>query len=311
MKKLFLYTILLAIIVLLLQSCSQINKNETATRIAEIEKLYQDSINALRQELSNANAKIETLSYPADQRFAHIVELFNSGDYDGVKKEVSELTQVFPFAKEIEKSNDFLKKIEAIEIAKKAEEERIKALGFKAIPEKLTIDIDYNKVTFSNISVSSRFTFDSYGDRYYYRDADRGTKYVSMQMSVTSTSHDPLLPQLALYRISGDKMVIEGKFTTEYARWKDYGAYLGNYHDSTNDFSKVSTVRFKLGLQVSNEVLEKPYAIVLMKENALIMTYNRYDNPPQSYSGSANYPSMLSLEDFSDKYVIIKKYNLK
>jgi len=36
-------------------------------------------------------------------------------------------------------------------------------------------------------------------------------------------------------------------FETEYARWSSYGHYLGNYTDKINDFSKVSTVRFKLG----------------------------------------------------------------
>ena len=131
-----------------------------------------------------------------------------------------------------------------------------------------------------------------------------------MRMSVTSTSHDPELPELALYSISGDKMILVGTFDTRFARWSDYGAYLGNYHDSSNDFSKVSTVRFKLGLQVSNEKLSKPYAIVLKKKNALTYHYDRFANPPISYIGSASYPSSLNIDNFKNGYVLIKRYNL-
>ncbi|MDO4951204.1 MAG: hypothetical protein Q4E49_04005, partial [Bacteroidales bacterium] len=143
-----------------------------------------------------------------------------------------------------------------------------------------------------------------------YNDADRGNKYITMQMSVKSTNHNPDLPQAALYVISGDKMILGGTFETKFARWKDYGTYLGNYHDSSNDFSKVSTVKFKLGLQVSERTLAKPYAIVLKKKNVLSYYYEELSNPPISYIGSANYPSYLSLDDFKKDYVIIKRYNI-
>ena len=130
-------------------------------------------------------------------------------------------------------------------------------------------------------------------------------------MSVTSTEHNPNLPQLAAYSIKGEEMRLIGEFDTEYARWEDYGTYLGNYHDSSNDFSKVSTVKFKLGLQVSDEELSKPYAIVLMKKNVLTSHYDRFATPPQSYIGSADYPTTLSIDDFKSEYAIVKRYNLK
>ena len=185
-------------------------------------------------------------------------------------------------------------------------------MGLKPFQNKqTTIKIDYNTIVLSGISVGNRFIFDAYDDRWFYRDADRGSKYVTMQMAVTSTSHDPNLPQFAVYLISGGTMKLIREFDTEYARWRDYGAYLGNYHDSTNDFAKVSTVKFKLGAQVDNESLSKPYAIVLMKKNVLYSHYDRFANPPCSYIGSANYPSSLSLDDFKSKYAIVKRFNLK
>ena len=141
------------LLISLFLSCTQADKTDVAAQIAEIERIYQDSLNALRQKLSDANDKIEILSYPADQRLASIDELFKSGDYVGVRKEAAELKRVFPNAKENDSSNEYLKKIEAIEAAKKAEEERIKSLGFKAIAEQATVKINYNTVTFSNFTI--------------------------------------------------------------------------------------------------------------------------------------------------------------
>ena len=132
-----------------------------------------------------------------------------------------------------------------------------------------------------------------------------------MSMSVTSTNKYPKIPEFAVYRIEGDEMKWEGVFTTEYARWSDYGSYLGNYHDSRNDFSKVSTVKFKLGCEVEESITKQPYAIVVKKQNVLSEEYDRFKNPPQYWTGSASYPYTLKLESFDVDYGIIKIYNLK
>ena len=307
MKKLINVLLGVAIVTCLFSSCTQTNK----TDVSEVTKKYLDTIKVLKQELKEANAKIEILSYPADQRLVHIGELFKSEDYAGVKREAAELKRVFPNAKENNGCNDYLKKIEAIEAAKKAEEERIKALGFKAIQQKNSFKIDYNTIVLSSISIGRTFTFDYRSDEWTYREADRGTKYISAAMSVTSTDHDPDLPQFAVYKIEGGKMVYVESFDTEYARWEDYGTYLGNYHDSRNDFAKVSTVKFKIGVQISDDVLNKPYAIVVKNENRLTSSYDRFKNPPKSYVGSVSYPSSLTIEDFAKNYTLVKLYNFK
>ena len=295
----------------LFPSCTQTNESNVATRIAEIERKYQDTIKVLKQELSEANAKIEILSYPADQRMQKARDLLDAGELDKAKAEIEHLKSIFPNSPEASSSNTLLAKIEDLKEAKRKEEERIKALGFKAISEQTTIKIGYNTVTFSNISIGKNYIHDSYEDRYFYNDADRGCKYISVLMTVKSDDHDPDIPQLAVYTINGDKMNFEGSFRTEFNRWEDYSTYLGNYHDSHNDFAKVNTVRFKLGLQVSDEKLAKPYAIVLMKKNVLTRLYEQFRNPPVYYSGNADYPSTLSISDFTNRFVVVKRYNLK
>ncbi len=306
MKNNFLSLLMfICLVYLVLLSCTNKPYNN------DMERKYQDSISALKAQLKQANEQISLLNFPADQRLNQAKSLIDSGELDKAIVEIQQLKSLFPNSVEASASEALLTRIKDLQEAKRIEEERIKALGFKAIPEQTTIKVDYNTVTLSNISVGNRFIFDAYGDRWFYRDADRGSKYVTMQMSVTSTSHYPDLPQFAAYSIKGDQMTLIGQFDTRYARWSDYGSYLGNYHDSSNDFSKVSTVKFKLGLEVYNETLSNPYAIVLMKKNVLSSHYERFDNPPYSYVGSANYPSFLSLNDFKEMYVIVKRFNLK
>ena len=287
----------------------------------------QSELNNLRKERDELSAQVNAnvaliqalrdsvrmLSFPADQRLTKINGLVSSGDYSSAKQEISRLMELFPESKEAKSAPAIVEKVDKLIAQKQAEEERIKALGFKALKASTSATIGYNKVDFSNISVGNTFTFDSYGDTYHYFTADRGNKYFSAAMKVTSEDKDPNLPQPALYSISGDTMKWEGNFFVRFTRWRDYGSYLGNYGDNNNDFSKVSSVNFKVGYESSEEITKKPYAIVLKKENSLQRHYERFDDPPVSYTGSVDYPYSLSLEDFTkdgSQFVVIKIANL-
>lgn len=287
----------------------------------------QTELNSLRKERDELAAKVNAdaaviqalrdsvtmLSFPVDQRLTKINSLVSSGEYTAAKQEISRLTTLFPESKEAKSAPALLERIDKLIAQKRAEEERIKALGFKALKASTTFKIDYNKIELTSISVGNTFTFDSYGDRYFYRSADRGNKYITAAMKITSDSKDPKLPQLAVYKISGDSMTWEGNFTTEFARWDDYGSYLGNDHDFGNDFAKTSSVRFKIAKEVSEEIVKGPYALIMKKENALNRNYKRFNNPPISYIGSVDYPYTLRLEDFTkegSQFIVVKIANL-
>ena len=118
--------------------------------------------------------------------------------------------------------------------------------------------------------------------------------------------------QGAVYYVNGD--VLEYSYTTfitRFARWDDYGSYLGNDADFNNDFSKVNTVRFKIGAEVQDEYLKRPFVIVLKKEGVLERTYDQFSTPEVSYSGYASFASTLTLADVgeSGQYAVIKRYN--
>ncbi len=256
---------------------------------------------------------ISMLAVPANQRMTKVNKLIDNGDFENAKKEMETIISLFPESKETASSESVFNRIKDLETKKKQEEERIKSLGFKALKPVSTVDIDYNKIVFSNVSIGNTFIHDSYDDRYFYNTADRGNVFVTATMSVTSTSKDPKIPTLAVYSIVGNTMKLEETMLIEFARWKDYGTYLGNYHDNGNDFSKTSTVKFKLGTEVSKDVTKTAYAVVLKKNNCMTREYDRFNNPPISYSGSSNYPSTLKLDDFTredSEYAVIKIANL-
>lgn len=291
------------------------SKSETNAKIAEVEKKYQDSLTILRNELKEARSKIEVLSYPADQRFSHIAELFNAQEYDKAKEEIADLKNVFPNAAENSECTKILEKIAAIEAAKKAEEERIKALGFKALSTVQNVTIGENKILFSNLKIGLKYTHDVYptysGSEWREHTADKGNSFISYNMDITSSSKDPNIPTIAFYSIEGEKLVHQTTFWVNFARWSDYGCYLGNEPDLKNDFSKVNTVKFRVGAQLEDNYFKRPYAVVLKKSNTLSRHYDRFENPPVSYTGYDGYPSSLTIEDFNKgQYVALKIANL-
>ena len=280
---------------------------------------YSDEYNKSQQELASARDSIRVLqkqimelSYPANQRLDNINKLIKAGDLDAATAEIDNLVALFPKSNEAQQENSLRTKIEKLHQAKIEEEKRIKALGFKVLKDNMSVSFGDVKASFSGFQTANTFTFDSYDDHYRYFQADKNQKYISASMSITSSSSNPKLPQCAVYFVNGD--VLEYSYTTfitRFARWDDYGSYLGNDADFNNDFSKVNTVRFKIGVEVKDENLQRPFVVVLKKEGVLERTYEQFSTPEISYSGYASFASTLTLADVgeSGQYAVVKRYN--
>lgn len=300
---------LLALALTVLASCGPSQK-ELDNVNAQL-KSSKDSINNLKKQLKEKDDEIKKLSFPADQRLSKIKKDIEEKKYKLALSEIDDLTHTFPNSEESALASQLKETVSGYIAAEEAEKERIKALGFKGLQVYSTVEIDNIKAAFSSFSVGSTYTHDAYDSQYFYNTADKGYCYLSAAMNVTSESSDPNIPEVALYSISGSKLVYEGRFFTNFARWEDYGSYLGNYHDNGNDFSKVSTVRFKIGCHANSEVFKKPYIVLVKNVCKLERKYEKFENPPVSYVGTTDYPYTLKLEDFdNNEYYAIKIANL-
>lgn len=280
---------------------------------------YSDEYNKSQQELASARDSIRVLqkqvmelSYPANQRLDNINKLIKAGDLDAATAEIDNLVALFPKSNEAQQENSLRTKIEKLHQAKIEEEKRIKALGFKVLKDNMSVSFGDVKASFSGFQTANTFTFDSYDDSYRYVRADKNQKYISASMSITSSSSNPKLPQCAVYFVNGDVLEYSHTtFITRFARWDDYGSYLGNEADFNNDFSKVNTVRFKIGAEVKDENLKRPFVVVLKKEGVLERRNEPFSNPEISYSGYASFASTLTLADVgeSGQYAVVKRYN--
>ena len=301
MKKLTCFLLVLG----LLTSCDSylVEYNQSQQDLA----LARDSVRMLQRQ-------IEELSYPANQRLSNINKLIKDGDLDAATTEINKLVELFPMSYEAKQVDNLQAKIAKMRQAKIDEENRIKALGFKALKDNMNISFGDIKVSFSGFKTANTFVFDSYGSYYRYSQADKSHKYISASMNVTSSSSNPKLPMCAIYYVDGDKLVYSyNTFMTRFARWQDYGTYLGNDADFNNDFSKVNTVKFKVGTQISDLELARPFVVVLKKEGVLERKYERFSTPELSYSGTTSFAPSLTLADVgeSGEYVVVKRYNFE
>lgn len=257
---------------------------------------------------------IDMLKFPADQRYARAMEAFAGDNLDEAEKRFKEIKHLFPLSDEAAQCDEQLQKIVAKRQEIAAEQERIKALGFKALEPVANVTVGGVAVSFSGFSVGKEFIHDTYytygSSQWYYNTADKNNKFITCSMSATSSNDDPKLPTLALYSINGDKLKLEGTFRIEFARWDDLGSYLGNEPDLHNDFAKVNTVSFKLGCEAAEEIFAKPYMVVVKLSNTQTRDYERFRNPPYWYSGDAGYPASLTIDDFDSKYKAVKIANL-
>ena len=190
-------------------------------QVSNIEKKYQDSIAVLKNQLEQANAQIKVLRFPADQRLNQIAELFNAQEYDKVRKEIKDLRDVFPNAKENAEAEKYSEKVAAIEAAKKAEEERIKALGFKAFKDNSTAKFDNTTYSFSGFTYGRTFTFEYVHDvnEYSYEVADKGHTYILASLSISTKENYASNPKVYACEIKDGKLKEIDDFRIEYASY--------------------------------------------------------------------------------------------
>lgn len=219
---------------------------------------------------------VNKLQYPADQRLENIINLIRKDSLDLATIEIENLKVLFPYSKEVKNIHLQTEAINKRREAIKKEQERIKALGFKVLKDKSIVwekksNGDEIKYTFSNFHFGSQFTFNYINDisEYYYRTANKGNTYILADMSIYTKSDYAYTPSVYACAIVDGKLSQIGYFTSEYESYDTYGEYLGNYADTSHDFSKVNTVKYNIAAQISQDEAKSPIVILMKKDNEL------------------------------------------
>jgi hypothetical protein len=142
------------------------------------------------------------------------------------------------------------------------------------------------KLSFDKFSVGRTFIHDRYDDSWMVHTAERGDKFITSTVTIKAQSKEPSLPCIAVYSYRNGTLYKEADFFYQFYRWQDYGYYLGNYHDKTNDFAYVESVKFGVGGTVSEALLTMPLFVVCSNSTSVSREESKFSTPPVSYSST-------------------------
>gem|GEM_PF-3987813 len=168
--------------------------------------------------------------------------------------------------------------------------------------EDTTLDVEVTSINWQ----ASRWISDRYDGSYHYRDVMKGHAYVTLDFQVTTEAKDPKLPVFRVFRFEDGRPVTATQLSTALYRWQSHSSYLGTYSDNKNDFKYTSTVRFTAGAQIPKELLKQPLFLVARRDGCQKRAYDRWANPPVSYSGIDCFgPNPTQPDAFWTKYHVV------
>ena len=264
---------------------------------------------SLRKELKECKALLSELQNTPQNRLSEIQNLIGNNNLDSAKVKLQIFSEKFPNSEEYLSAKSAVNKLEEKISLEKKEAEAKKALGFKVLKETNSIYIAGVDFKFSSVGIQNKWTFDDYGDSYFYREAQRGNIFICAKLSITSsTEKDPQLCPILAYYLKDGVLNFIGQMKYKFQRWRDYGAYLGNHSDNKNDFAYTSTIPFTCGLEIPKEYLEYPIYVVIRHSTCVERYYERFENPPVWYANnsSCDIPKILKVEDFNFSTTLIK-----
>jgi hypothetical protein len=271
----------------------------------------KEQYDKLQKELDDCKKTVEDLQNTPQKRLSEAQKFVAMRDYSAATSHFQELIDNFPGTDEAKTATTTLSEIKLLQQQQKEAEERKKNLGFKALTESNKVNIGDVQVVFSSVSIVDQWTFDSYGNEWRLRGAERGNKYLVAKVSIKADSKNPSLPPIAVYKVSEGHLSLSGTMGYEFSRWKDYGSYLGNYADYGNDFAHTSTISFSCGLQISDkDIDDEAVFVVVKKTNCFLRSSNRFGNPPVKYEErNCDVKQTLTVDDFDNDYILVKVFN--
>ena len=264
-----------------------------------------------KEQVAKLEKEIERLKNSSAALYALAVEFEENKKYSTSKNKLEELLKAYPTSGEAKlakaKISELNKVIEQEELANRAEEKRRRD-GWKKLKVSRNGKIDAIGFKIISTKKNRKWVCDRYPGEIQYYESHKKSLYSIVDIMFSSDDGNPLLPAAYLLRVDGEVLRNVGAYDLKFFGWESYATYLGNYHDSRNDFSKRNTVKFTMGRQIDKDKLKKEkHYIGLWKKRCLVRKYKRFSRPPVSYDESnCSSPYKVTLDDLNN-WIIIGK----
>lgn len=294
--------LLLPLVAGLLPACKPLREAANPTDAAELSALRTE-VARLRKENADLRLSPTTLA-------AEVDAAMRAGNEDKATAAFKQLADTFPVSAE---TAEMHRRMEAFTAKKRVEDEeakRIAALGFKALPVRATLAQDDTELTLTGAGFTRRWFFDNYGDGWRFQDAEKDRRLLVARMNVSSKRKEPALFGLGAYVADGDKLVRVGTARYRFARWSNYGAFLGTQADYRNDFTHSWRIPFTAAVPVAEADLRRgPVYLVATREGCHERHYERFGQPPVFYLPARcdSLKETLAAADFKDGSLAVLK----
>ncbi|MCE7764843.1 hypothetical protein GQL56_19520 [Pseudomonas putida] len=285
-------------------------KKQAESLSADVKSL-QAEVSAAKARITQLEQENASLKETPGVLLAHVRKAVDAQDESASKAALASLTSRFADSPEASIGSGLLQKMVKDREAKEQEARRLAALGMKAIPVKASFAADNSAISLQSAQIAGRWSFNNHGGEYEYRSAERGSRYITANVTYSSESKDPRLAPLIVYASNGGELKRLGVMGFEFVSWSSYATFLGNYHDNANDFAHKASIRFSMGLQIPNDSITKPLYIVASSSGCADRRSDRFGRPPVSYatySCDQSAPSVLRAADFKEgRFGIVKR----
>lgn len=219
----------------------------------------------LLAEVQALRKQVQDLSQTSQVLFEAVQAAVNTENLAQAQASADKLEQRYGPSAQSKSARADIARLQAKLKAKEEQAQRLDAMGFYALKPTSAAKTGEFIIKVDSLSMGTRWSFDSRDDGNHYRDVRRGEKYVLLKTTLQNTnkSHDPYLPDIAVYRIEGKNMNRIAPFTYEFRRWQSYGSFIGLYHDFKNDFAHSSSVSFNAAASIDQEIAKTPFAVVV------------------------------------------------
>jgi hypothetical protein len=271
---------------------------------------YPGELEVLRAEVTRLRAENAQLRQSPATLAADVESAVKAEDAEKAKAALKRLTDRYPFSAETAQAGKRVEALIARQRAAQEEAKKVAALGFKALRSSPHFGHGDTSMGLTATGVVRRWNFDWHGDGWKYLDAEKGRKFITATVTVSSRSKDPLLFGIGAYVANGATLTHVGKVRYRFIRWRDYGAFLGTQADFRNDFSHNSRIPFSIGVSVADDELKRrPLYLVATREGCHRRLYERFGQPPIQYvPGNCNsLKPTLTIADFKDGSLAVIK----